>query len=162
MHTVKGTGEATAERAGWPALLEDAAREVFSMMLNSEVHPAPPNTVVPRAEFTAMVGLAGKLCGVCVLRCAPESAGLMASKMLGVDPEEAGDEKWDAVGEVCNMVAGNFKNKLPGVSENCMLSCPTVIAGNDYHCRSLADGQSMSVTVLFEGSPLTIVLEIHE
>jgi len=147
---------------GWPKLLEDAVREVFSMMLNSEVQRAPANTVLAHAEFTAMVGLAGKLCGVCVLRCAPASAGLMASKMLDVNCEEAGDEKWDAVGEVCNMVAGNFKNKLPGVSENCMLSCPTVIAGNDYHYRSLADGQSMSLTVLFEGSPLTIVLEIHE
>ena len=162
MQTVKGAQAPSPERMHWPELLEEAAREVFGMMLNSEVQKAPPGTVLPKTEFTAMVGLAGKLCGVCVLRCSPTAAGLMASKMLGVNPEEASNEKWDAVGEICNMVAGNFKNKLPGISEHCMLSCPTVIAGNDYKCRSLSDGQSMNVTMLFEGSPLGIVLEIHD
>ena len=60
------------------------------------------------------------------------------------------------------MLAGNFKNKLPDISEHCMLSCPTVITGNDYKCRSLAGGQSFNITVLFEDSPLGIVLEIHD
>jgi chemotaxis protein CheX len=132
------------------------------MMLNSEIQQAPAGTQAPRAEFTAMVGLAGDLYGVCVLRCTPTAAALMAAKMLGVDPAQAGDEKWDAVGEVCNMVAGNFKNKLPGLSERCMLSCPTVIAGSDYQCRSLAEGQALNITLLFEGNPLGIVLEIHD
>jgi len=155
---------ATALKPGqenWPALLQEAACEVFAMMLQSQVLPAPPGTAMPAAEFTAMVGLAGKLCGVCSLHCSPMAAGLMASKMLGVDPIEAGDEKWDAVGEVCNMVAGSFKNKLPALSEHCMLSCPTVIAGNDYKCRSLSGGQSMTVTMLFDGDPFSVVLEIQ-
>ncbi len=162
MQTMKGIQTLQAGQEHWPSLLEEAARKVFGLMLNSEIQPTPADMVAPNAEFTAMVGLAGKLCGMCVLRCSPAAAGLMASKMLGIDPEQAGDEKWDAVGEVCNMVAGNFKNKLPGLSEHCMLSCPTVIAGNDYEYRSLAGGHSMSVTVLFEGNPVVIVLEIHE
>jgi len=108
------------------------------------------------------VGLAGELCGVCVLRCTPAAAGLLASRMLGVDAEEAREEKWDAVGEVCNMVAGNFKNKLPGLSERCMLSCPTVIAGSDYQCRPVTGGHAVSITVLFEGTAVSVVLEINE
>jgi chemotaxis protein CheX len=146
----------------WPALLGEAAREVFGVMLNTEIQPAPAGTETPKAEFTAMVGLAGDLCGVCTLRCSPVAAGLMASKMLGLDPELTGDEKWDAVGEVCNMVAGNFKNKLAGLSERCMLTCPTVIAGSDYKCRSMAGGQVLRTTMLFEGNALDIVVEIHE
>jgi chemotaxis protein CheX len=142
--------------------LDEAAREVFSKMLNSEIQLAPAGTMVPNAELTALIGLAGQLRGVCVLRCTPAAADLMAAKMLNIDPEPAGDETWDAMGEVCNMVAGNFKNKLPGLGEYCMLSCPTVIAGNDYKCQPLAGGQSMSVTLLFEGTPLLIALEIHE
>ncbi len=162
MQAAKMTRTLPSERAHWPALLEEAAREVFSKMLNTAIRTAPADTQAPKGEFTAMVGLAGDLCGVCVLRCTPAAAGLMASKMLGLDPEQAGDDKWDAVGEVCNMVAGNFKNKLPGLSERCMLSCPTVIAGSDYQYRSRAGGQSLTITVLFEGDPLAIVLEIHE
>ena len=150
------------DRAHWRGLLEEAVREVFAMMLNTEIQPAPPGTEAPKAEFTAMVGLAGELCGVCVLRCTPAAAGLMASRMLGVDAEEAREEKWDAVGEVCNMVAGNFKNKLPGLSERCMLSCPTVIAGSDYQCRPVTGGHAVSITVLFEGTAVSVVLEINE
>src|SRR5258706_303648 len=162
MQAAKMTRTLPSERAHWPALLEEAAREVFSKMLNTAIRTAPAGTQAPKGEFTAMVGLAGDLCGVCVLRCTPAAAGLMASKMLGLDPEQAGDDKWDAVGEVCNMVAGNFKNKLPGLNERCMLSRPTLIAGSDYQYRSRAGGQSLTITVLFEGDPLAIVLEIHE
>jgi chemotaxis protein CheX len=162
VQSVKDIAALTPGQENWPSLLQDAAREVFSMMLNCEIQPAPPGATMPKTEFTAMVGLAGKLCGVCSLHCSPGAAGLMASKMLGLDPAEAGDEIWDAVGEVCNMVAGNFKNKLAGLSEHCMLSCPTVIAGNDYKCRSLAARQAMTVTLLFEGDPFSVVLEIHD
>jgi CheY-specific phosphatase CheX len=86
----------------------------------------------------------------------------MASRMLGVDAEEAGEERWDAVGEVCNMVTGNFKNKLPGLSERCMLSCPTVIAGSDYQCRPVTGGQALSTVMLFEGTAVSVVLEIND
>ncbi len=161
MQTINDAKAQHPGQENWPALLQEAVYEVFSMMLSSEIQPAPSGTIMPKSEFTAMVGLAGKLCGVCALHCSPNAAGLMASKMLGLDPIEAGDEKWDAVGEVCNMVAGNFKNKIPGLSESCMLSCPTVIAGSDYKCRPISGGKSMTITMLFEGDPLSVVLEIH-
>src|SRR5258708_8195687 len=150
------------DRASWGSLLEEAVGEVFAMMLNTEIQPAPAGTEGPKAEFTAMVGLAGELCGVCVLRCTPTAAGLMASRMLGVDAEEAGEEKWDAVGEVCNMVTGNFKNKLTGLSERCMLSCPTVIAGSDYQCRPMAGGQAFGTTMPCEGTLISLCLGIHD
>src|SRR5882757_7805692 len=53
------------DRAHWRGLLEEAVREVFAMMLNTEIQPAPPGTEAPKAEFTAMVGLAGALCACC-------------------------------------------------------------------------------------------------
>ena len=86
----------------------------------------------------------------------------MASKMLGVDAENAGQEMWDAVGEVCNMVAGNFKNKITGLGDGCMLSVPTVITGGDYNLHSLADdSDGMRATMLFEASPIVFSLQIH-
>ena len=38
----------------------------------------------------------------------------MASRMLGVQPGEIGREGCDAFGEICNMIAGNFKNSDHG------------------------------------------------
>jgi chemotaxis protein CheX len=38
----------------------------------------------------------------------------------------------DALGEVCNMIAGSFKHKVNGLSERCALSPPSVVTGKDY------------------------------
>jgi len=148
-------------RDNWQALLELATCEVFEMMVGSRLNRVtdPEATVV--SEFTAMVGLAGSLCGVLSLRCSAESAGLMASKMLGIEPGDAQQESWDAIGEVCNMIAGNFKAKLAGMGNHCMLSVPTIITGGDYHMHSLADGGTIEVALEFETSLLWITLELH-
>ena len=108
-----------------------------------------------------MVGLAGRLCGILTVRCSAKSAAQMASKMLGIDPDQAGPERWDAVGEVCNMIAGNFKNKISGLGDGCMLSVPTVITGADYSLHSLADNGPIRATMLFEGEPVVLALEVH-
>jgi chemotaxis protein CheX len=67
----------------------------------------------------------------------------------------------DALGEICNMVAGNFKNKITGLGDGCMLSPPTVIVGSDYTTFSAADKPALEVRLLFEAMPLVISLEIH-
>ena len=107
-----------------------------------------------------MVGLAGQLCGILTVRCSAKSAARMASRMLGTDVEKAGPEMWDAVGEICNMVAGNFKNKISGMGDGCMLSVPTVITGGDYSVHSMVN-ENIHVTLLFEGEPVVLSLEIH-
>lgn len=151
----------TVPRDNWQPLLELATCEVFEMMVGSRLKRVtdPDGAVV--SEFTAMVGLAGSLCGVLSLRCSAESAGLIASKMLGIAPGDAQQESWDATGEVCNMIAGNFKAKLAGLGNQCMLSVPTIITGGDYHMHSLADGCTIEVALEFESSLLWITLELH-
>ena len=145
----------------WLPQLELAAREVFEIMLGTKLRTQPAGADAVPADLTAMVGLAGQLCGVLTLRCSSQSAALMASRMLGLEVKESDGQMWDAVGEIANMIAGNFKNKLTGMADRCMLSVPTVITGSDYSCRSMADTGPLEVTLLFDGSPLTLALEIH-
>jgi len=54
----------------------------------------------------------------------------MATKIIGAEAPGSKGQLEDAVGEVCNMVAGNFKNKISGISDGCKLSVPTVITGS--------------------------------
>jgi CheY-specific phosphatase CheX len=75
--------------------------------------------------------------------------------------DQANQQVWDAIGEICNMVAGNFKNKLTGLSDKYMLSVPTVITGGDYTVHSLADAGTMEIVMTFENSPVLIALEVH-
>jgi CheY-specific phosphatase CheX len=84
----------------------------------------------------------------------------MASKMLGIELDKVGPEMADALGEVSNMVAGNFKNKIAGLAESCMLSPPTVITGSDYNLHSLAD-PPLEARLLFDSMPIVIALQIH-
>jgi len=144
----------------WLPLLDTAVREVFELMLSSHLTtPTAPET--GEMDTTAMVGLAGQLCGVLSVRCQRKAASLMTSKMLGVPMDKVDPEISDALGEICNMVAGNFKNKITGLAEGCMLSPPTVISGSDYVFTSLTDSPGLDVNFLFEGFPLVVTLDIH-
>jgi len=144
----------------WLPLMEVAAREVFELMLGCKL-TMPETPSEANLNITSMVGLAGKLCGVLSVRCDGKSARLIASRMLGVDVSKVGAEVSDAMGEIANLVAGNFKNKIPGLGDGCMLSPPTVITGSDYDMRSLADSTAIDLNLLFEGQPIGISLQIH-
>jgi chemotaxis protein CheX len=144
----------------WAALLEVATREVFALMLGCQLTVAAAMDE-PILDVTAMVGLAGQLCGVLSVRCSGKAAALMTSKMLGVALDKVGSEVADALGEVCNMVAGNFKNKITGLAEGCMLSPPTVITGSDYTLRAQANSAALEVRLLLEDLLIVISLQVH-
>jgi len=160
MKAVKELLDPKVNHDNWMALLEVASREVFELMLGCDLqlcHPEVPASL----EVTSMVGLAGELCGVLSVCCNRESAVVMASKMLGVEPTKIGEELADALGEIANMVAGNFKNKVSGLGDGCMLSVPTVVMGADYNVHSLAESHTLELNLLFEGEPILISLTIH-
>ena len=160
MKSVSEMLAANSSHENWIPLLEVATREVFELMLGSKLS-LPASTEEPSLDVTAMVGLAGQLCGVLSIRCEKKAATLMTSRMLGVALEKVGPDISDGIGEVCNMVAGNFKNKIAGLAEGCMLSPPTVITGSDYTLRSQADSPALEVQLLFEGLLIVISLQIH-
>ncbi|HTZ82405.1 MAG TPA: chemotaxis protein CheX [Candidatus Acidoferrales bacterium] len=160
MNTSNSILSTAAGRERWLPTLQLAMQEVFELMLGCALtlpsEPPPEDDL----EITSMVGLAGQLCGILTVRCSVRSAARMASRMLGVDAEKAGQEMWDAVGEICNMVAGNFKNKISGMGDGCMLSVPTVITGGDYSVHSMVN-ENLRTVFLFEGEPVILTLEVH-
>jgi chemotaxis protein CheX len=149
-----------AAHEGWIQVLEVATREVFELMLGCKL-TAPESPFDVPLDITAMVGLAGQLCGVMSIRCGQNTSVMMASKMLGGEPTKLGPEVCDAFGEICNMVAGNFKNKISGLGDGCLLSVPTVITGSDYSLHALTNSAALEVRVLFENHPMVVSLEIH-
>ncbi len=160
MKSVNELPAANRSHEDWVPLMELATREVFEMMLGCQL-AVPEIAVDGPFDATSMVGLAGKVCGILTFSCGAKSATLMASKMLGVEAVEGSREVLDALGEICNMVAGNFKNKVAGLGEGCMLSVPTVITGKNYSLHSLADSAALEVRLLFESMPIVISLRTH-
>jgi len=129
------------------------------MMVGAEVvFPDDPEFPL-LAEVTGLLGMAGAFCGVFSLRCSTHSAIDIASQMLAVPAEEAAAQKCDAVGEICNMVAGNFKAKIEGLEDKCLLAVPTVITGRDYKFYSISTGPRIEMPMLYKGEPIWIALE---
>ena len=145
----------------WRVPLVQAVEEVFSMMVGAEVRIPESEPSSQNADVTGMVGLAGAMCGVMSVRCSNKTANKIASQMLGVPLTDAALQQSDAVGEICNMVAGNFKAKLEGMQDKCMLSVPTVITGEDYQLHSLAGGDRIELVFIYESEPLWIIMEVR-
>jgi chemotaxis protein CheX len=108
-----------------------------------------------------MVGLAGYVSGILSVRCSNDSATRIAAMMLGTNGPEAKQQLRDALGEICNMIAGNFKSKVAGLDDGCVLSVPSVISGADYHLYSLVHGASIFVELEFEHTPLWVTLDVE-
>ena len=170
MAAITGKPEAVAPRSAWWELLRDASVEVFSTMVGialvlpevpegSAVELNPAGSVV-LAQVTGMVGIAGTVRAILSLRCSERTATKIAAQMLGIPEEEAGQQKADAIGEVCNMIAGHFKHII-GVSGECTLSVPTVVMGAHYAIHCLEAGERLEFPAVFEGETLSITLDIR-
>ncbi len=152
------TKQIDTEQSTLSTVLELATREVFELMVGTKLESRTQETS-EELDITAMIGLAGSLCGVLSIRCSSEAGRMIAAKMLGATVVETPSMR-DAVAEIVNMVAGNFKSKLSGKSQ-CMLSIPTVITGADYQLCSLDVAQIVQLFVVFDKYPVNVVMELH-
>jgi len=158
--TTAGKVSIDPARAARLAALREAAAEVFATMVGAIVVPETTDFPV-LAYVTGVLGITGAMNAVFTLRCSEAAAIKIASKMLAVSAEEAAQQKFDAIGEVCNMVAGHFKHKI-GFGDKCMLTVPTVVTGGNYRIHSLAAVERLEFPVLYEGEPLWLALDIRQ
>jgi len=122
---------------------------------------AEPNDSSVLAYVTGMIGIAGAMKAIFSLRCSEGAAAKIASQMLGISLEEATKQKSDAIGEVCNIIAGHFKHKI-GFGSNCTLTVPTVIVGGHYSVHCLAAGERLEFPVIYDGETVLVTLDIRE
>ncbi len=108
------------------------------------------------------MGFGGLLSGACVFKLSSKTALTVAARMTGFEFTEVDDTVKDAIGEVCNMLAGSWKGKVPELAANCGLSVPAVITGRDYNLHVQApefrlhheytfDDESFAVTIVCDG-----------
>jgi chemotaxis protein CheX len=148
-------------RTAWQAALSETAVEVFSMVVGVTV--TLPKEIPPaQSQMTGVVGIAGEIRAIFSLRCSVPAATKIASLMLHIPPDDsrAQNGAGDAVGEICNIVAGYFKAKI-GLGEKCSLSVPMIVIGENYSLHSAAGCERMEFPLLFEAEPIRIRLDIH-
>jgi len=137
--------------------------EIFGMMFGLEIEVVEASDPGPDApgsdERTAVVGFSGAMRGSCHIRMTGQAARSIASAMLGGAPIEEGDDSIDdALGELCNMLAGGWKNGTPGLSSECALSPPTVISGRNYKVHMIKPSVKVSRLYQFDVHTLHLTL----
>ena len=117
--------------------VDAGVQEVFETMLSVRCKRAELTQLAvrmtPAESVTAVVGFGGILSGACVLACDDVSARQIARLMTGIEFGSVDDVVKDAIGEICNMLAGAWKSTVPELAANCGLSVPAVITGRDYN-----------------------------
>jgi chemotaxis protein CheX len=117
--------------------MSEAAAEVFSTMLNQNARQEPviirQSIKVLNDGVVSLIGLTGEWVGSGVLSCSSDCARWMSSQFLMSEYEEVNDEVLDAIGEITNMIIGNFKNKVAEQVGPLAMSVPAVVHGQNMH-----------------------------
>lgn len=100
-----------------------AGKQAFS----PQIDPAKDDS---KRMFASSVGFAGEISGVCYLFMTENFAYTAGGRITGLDRTELDDDVVrDVCGELTNMFAGTFKNKLADLGLPSTLTLPTVVQG---------------------------------
>ncbi len=141
-----------------PGNLDASVDEVFHLMLGVRCERAAGPPEVEPESVTAVVGFGGLLSGACVFRTGGLAAMKIAQQMTGMEFTSIDDIVKDGIGEICNMLAGAWKGKVPGLAANCGLSVPAVITGRDYNLHVQAPEFQLHHAYRFEDASFAVTI----
>jgi chemotaxis protein CheX len=141
-----------------PRNLDATVEEICQMMLGINCRRSLGPLEEEEERVTAVVGFGGLLSGACVFRSGGRAACALAAHMTGMEFSEVDDTVKDGIGEICNMLAGSWKGKVPELAANCGLSVPAVITGRDYNLHVQAPEFRLQQVYEFEGMKLEVTI----
>lgn len=142
-----------------------STEEVFETMVFKPLVRMPAAGLEPErkgANVVATVAFAGHRRGLVAIHSSIDAAKSIAGAMLGIAVDDLNGEIPDAMGEVANMVAGTFRNKLAATEPASAIAVPTVTIGSDFsttylsavrraRCPFEMDGQAIAVELILTG-----------
>ena len=119
--------------------LVNAIADVFDTMLSMEVEAGESNPEeIIGSRIVGTVGFAGKVMGCVNLHVGDAFAENITTAMLGMEADEieTGEEIYDVIGELSNMVGGDLKSRLCDAGFECQLSIPSTTSGSNFKIES--------------------------
>jgi chemotaxis protein CheX len=141
-----------------PRNLDASVEEVFRLMLGLECKRVMGPVVLDPESVTSVVGFGGVLSGACVFKSGAGTAMKIAAQMTGMEFSAVDDTVKDGIGEICNMLAGAWKGKVPELAANTGLSVPAVITGHDYKLHVQAPEFQIHHTYCFEDQVFEVTI----
>jgi len=142
------------------APLVAATEEVFDTMLAIPLvrGEAIESTVPVPANVVATVAFAGHRCGLVVVYSSSAAARAITGAMLGIPPESVNGEVPDAMGEIANMVAGTYRNKLAMIEPASAIAVPTVTVGSDFSTMYISAVRRVRFPFAMQGTEISVEL----
>jgi len=149
-----------------PAVCDFMAKhlpDVFDTMLSIKA-VLVPKAALPQYEerVTGAVGFGGeKVNGAIYFHLSAPFARRAAAAMLGMTPEEVGDDNAvnDVIGELSNMLTGGLKSWLCDAGNDCAMSTPAIIRGKGFEIEAMPD--VARELLVFDCDNERAVVEIH-
>jgi chemotaxis protein CheX len=129
-------------------------------MLDLEVQPETPfiqhTALPPQDGVEGLVGFAGQCAGTGTLSCTAGLACFLSSCFLATPMGTVDEAVLDAMGELTNMIIGNFKNALEEQIGPLAMSIPTVVSGKEVMTRAMRENDWIVVPFLIHGERLSV------
>jgi len=142
--------------------LSRAMQKTFVTMLGIQLKVLPITVASPWTgeHVLGEVHFDGKATGTACLHLEPPSAQALAALMLGQSPTDLLDpgEVNDVIGELTNMVVGNFKSNLCDAGLACKLSLPRIRRTAEFSLRAVRGG--LSERLAFRAPPIEIFVDL--
>ncbi len=141
--------------------LATATEEVFETMIFKTLEALPIGTDDRNrsaSNVVASVAFAGHRRGLVAFHSSLPTAKDIAGAMLGMPAETINGEMPDAIGEVANMIAGTFRNKLAAVEPPSAIAVPTVTIGSDFSTNYTSAVRRALCSFQMEGQPISVEL----
>ncbi len=106
--------------------LDSAVSEVFETMLERSCDPLEGEVDTVEGRIVARIEFTGAVDGECLLYASQATASVTAEALLGTPSQPHDPMVDDAIGELCNMIAGGWKSKLASPQASCLISVPAV------------------------------------
>lgn len=113
--------------------------------------------------YVGSVGFVGSVRGVVYLYMKSKFAESSARKITGLDKEDVDYEiVSDVCGELTNVFAGSFKNKLADMGYNSVLTIPTVLSGDELYISTLNVIKHLRQNFVVKGDEIVADLVLAE
>lgn len=140
----------------------NAVRNVFATMVRvpatierPHVKPNPS----PTYDVSSIIGFSGEIVGSCVVSFQLSAAKKLVAAFAQCEIEETSPDFADALGELCNMIAGGAKKDLGVVAS---ISTPSVVMGPGHTVARLRDVPCLIVPCKTEVGDFAVEISIKQ
>jgi len=136
-----------------------ATRTVFETMLGCTPKRTAlmlKESLTPRHELSAVIGISGKVAGTIVLSVSRDAALEILNRLVGIEADDINTDVCDAVGELTNMVAGAAKAQMERLELS--ISIPNIVSGVDHVVHYPSNVQP--ICIVFESDVGSFAIEV--